>query len=432
MKKKILLSMLTVCAVTVSLLGGCGDEKGASSISTSDSENTVNPENVELELFSSKPENMQTLQGLADKFMSDNPNVVIEINAPADAGTVLKTRLTKNDLPDIIACGGDATYTELQSAGVLLDVSDEVGNIQDAYMQMLYDVNRDEEEVAYGVPYATNASGILYNADIFNELGISVPETWDELIESCEQIKAAGMTPFEFTFADNWTCLPPWNSMAPVIPDESFTEDRKVNNTTFLDTHKEVLEKYATLLQYAQDDYMGTTYADGNKAFAEGQAAMMINGNWTISEFKNTNPDLNVDMFAFPSVNEADRNTVTSGIDVLFAVSAVSDTEQQEAAKEFIRFMTENENAKQYIDEQFAFSAVEGVEQENSTVAGVKQDIADGRVSNFPDHYYPSGFDLASILSEFDLNVSNGMDLEENITQTLQNCDDQYDATNVN
>ena len=25
--------------------------------------------------------------------------------------------------------------------------------------------------------------------------------------------------PFELTFADSWTCLPPWNSMAPVIPD---------------------------------------------------------------------------------------------------------------------------------------------------------------------------------------------------------------------
>ncbi len=426
MKKKKVFSMLTVCVLTVSLLGGCGNEKSDSGSDKADSGK------VELELFSTKTENMETLQGLADKFMSDNPDVTIEINSPADAGTVLKTRLTKDDLPDIISCGGDATYTELQSAGVLVDMSDEVENIQDAYLQMLYDVNADEEEVAYGVPYATNASGILYNVDMFDELGISVPETWDELIEACETIKAAGKTPFEFTFADNWTCLPAWNSMAPVIPDASFTEDRKNNETTFLGTHEEILEKYAALLEYAQDDYMGTTYADGNKAFAEGQAAMMINGNWTISEFKNTNPDFNVDMFAFPSVNDAEKNTVTSGIDVLFAVSAQASEEQQEAAKEFIRFMVETENATQYINEQFAFSAVKGVEQEDPTVAGVKQDIADGRVSNFPDHYYPSGFDLASILSEFDLNVSNGMDLDKNIAQTLQNCDEQYDAANVN
>lgn len=154
---------------------------------------------------------------------------------------------------------------------------------------------------------------------------------------------------------------------------------------------------------------MGTTYADGNKLFAESQAAMMINGNWAISEFKNTNADFNVDMFAFPSVNDAAQNTVTSGIDVLFAVSTDSDAARQEAAKKFIRFMLEKENAQQYITEQFAFSAVEGVAQEDLTVAGVKQDIADGRVSNFPDHYYPSGFDLATILSQFALNATNGV-----------------------
>ena len=243
MKKKRLVSLLTVCTMTVSLLAGCGG--GSNDSDTSDA---GSGKKVELELFSTKTENMQTLQSLVDKFESQHEDVSIEITAPADAGTVLKTRMTKNDLPDIIACGGDATYTELQSAGMLLDMSDEVGNIQDAYLQMLYDVNKDGESVAYGVPYATNASGILYNKDMFDELGIEVPQTWDELVAACETIKAAGETPFELTFADNWTCLPPWNSMAPVIPDASFNEDRKENKTTFAETHQEVLEKYAKIL----------------------------------------------------------------------------------------------------------------------------------------------------------------------------------------
>ena len=67
----------------------------------------------------------------------------------------------------------------------------------------------------------------------------------------------------------------------------------------------------------------------------------------------------------------------------------------EEVAKEFVSFMLEPENAKMYIDDQFAFSAVKGVEQENETVAGVKEDIAAGKVANFPDHYYPSGFDTS-------------------------------------
>ena len=172
--------------------------------------------------------------------------------------------------------------------------------------------------------------------------------------------------------------MPPWNSMAPVIPAENFTDERKEGKTAFTGTHEEVLEKYLWLLDYAQDDFMGTTYTDGNAAFANGAAAMMINGNWAISEFLNTNPDMNVNMFAFPSVDEADRNTVTSGVDVLLAVSNQGDEAQQEAAKEFIRYALTPEVAQSYIDDQFAFSAVNGVEQKNETVSGVSKDIANG------------------------------------------------------
>lgn len=144
-----------------------------------------------------------------------------------------------------------------------------------------------------------------------------------------------------------------------------------------------------------------STYTDGNAAFANGSAAMMINGNWAISEFLNTNPDMNVNMFAFPSVDDESKNTVTSGVDVLFAVSNQGSEEQQEAAKEFIRYALTKDVAQEYIDDQFAFSAVNGVEQQNETVSGVAKDIANGKVSNFPDHYYPNGFDLSTILQQF-------------------------------
>ena len=112
-------------------------------------------------------------------------------------------------------------------------------------------------------------------------------------------------------------------------------------------------------------------------------------------------------------------------------MSRQGDEAQQEAAKEFIRYALTPEVAQSYIDDQFAFSAVNGVEQKNETVSGVSKDIANGKVSNFPDHYYPNGFDLSAILQQFALNKVDGMDDTENITETLQSCDEQYDAANV-
>ena len=141
------------------------------------------------------------------------------------------------------------------------------------------------------------------------------------------------------------------------------------------------------------------------------------------------NADINVDMFALPASNEKSQNYVTSGVDILLGLS--KDKANEEVAKEFVSFMLEPENAKMYIDDQFAFSAVKGVEQENETVAGVKEDIAAGKVANFPDHYYPSGFDMSALLTEMCLNYTNGMDNEENMNQFLAQCDEKYDIANV-
>lgn len=420
MKQK-LVSILLVCSMAASLLIGCGGS----------SDDAGSGDGATLELFSTKAENVEVMQSLADKFNETHEGYTIEVVAPADAGTVLKTRMAKNDMPDIIAMGGNMEYTEVQSAGMLVDLTGEefVANLQESYLQMVYDVNGDKEEAVYGVPYATNASGILYNVEKFEQLGLEIPKTWDELIAVCDAAVAAGETPFLLTYKDAWTALCPWNSMAPDLQPANFTDDRLAGTTTFAGTHEEIAEKYLTLLDYAQPDFMGLGYDDGNKAFANGEGLMMINGNWAINQYTNSNAEFKCGMFAFPASNDESVNYVTSGVDVLLAVSASS--ENVDIAKEFVAFMLEPENCQTYIDDQFAFSAVVGVEQGNETVAGVKEDIANGKVANFPDHYYPSAFDLSALLSEFAMNYKNGMDDSENIAQFLKQCDEKYDIANV-
>lgn len=420
MNKKLICTLMAG-ALLVGTVTGCG----------SSSEGESSAKGTELELFSSKAENKDILQKLVDKFNETHKDVTIKITAPADAGTVLKTRMAKNDMPDIVAMGGDNNYTEVESAGMLVDLSGEdyISTVQESYLQMVYDVNKDKEEKAYGVPYATNASGVIYNVDKFEELGLEIPKTWDEFIDVLDQIKDAGEQPLLMTYKDAWTSLCPWNSMAPDLQPEGFTDDRKEGKTTFVGTHEEIVEKYLTLLDYAQDDFMGLTYDDGNKAFANGDSVMIINGNWAINQYKSANADLNVNMFALPASNDESKNYVTSGVDVLLGVC--KDSANEDMAKEFVSFMMEPENAQTYIDDQFAFSAIKGVEQNNETVAGVKEDIANGKVANFPDHYYPSGFDLSALISEMCLNYSNGMDNQENMDQFLKQCDEKYDIANV-
>jgi raffinose/stachyose/melibiose transport system substrate-binding protein len=130
--------------------------------------------------------------------------------------------------------------------------------------------------------------------------------------------------------------------------------------------------------------------------------------------------------FALPASNDTSKNYLTSGVDVLFAIS--KNASNIDAAKKFLEYMMEPDTAQKYIDNQFAFSAIKGVTQNDKSVAGVKEDIANGKVANFPDHYYPSGFDLASITQNFAKNAQAGMDETKNINDFLAKCDKEYDA----
>ena len=140
MKGKKLTALGLAAMMGMSLLAGCS---GGSAETEKETKKTADGK-TELELLSTKAESKETLQKLVDAYNESQDKVKVTLTQPADAGTVLKTRMTKNDLPDMVAMGGDFNYAELQSAGVLVDLSGEafLDNINESYMNMLYQLNK--------------------------------------------------------------------------------------------------------------------------------------------------------------------------------------------------------------------------------------------------------------------------------------------------
>ena len=90
-----------------------------------------------------------------------------------------------------------------------------------------------------------------------------------------------------------------WNSIAPDLAPETFNEDRLKGATSFAETHQEIAEKYLELIKHGEKDILGTGYDDGNKAFANGEGVMMINGNWVLNQLTTANPDVNDSLETF-------------------------------------------------------------------------------------------------------------------------------------
>jgi len=80
---------------------------------------------VELEFFQFKPEAIQAFDEVIAGFEAENPGIHVVQNAVPDAGTAIRTRLVRNDVPDVMTLNGDFSFGELSGAGVFYDFADE-------------------------------------------------------------------------------------------------------------------------------------------------------------------------------------------------------------------------------------------------------------------------------------------------------------------
>ena len=386
---KVITTILVATSVLTTLFAGCS------------SNTTENKDKKQIVFFSNKIEAVDTYNKLVEKFEAENPDIDVVVSAPPDATTVLKTRLVKGDAPDIISLSADRSFADFVDANILEDLSGEINFsvIDPVYNQMLKDLEIESVEGIYGVPYALNASGVIYNKDIFNELGLSIPKTWDEFLELAQIVQDNGITPFYFTLKESWTSLPAWNTIAStLVSSDSF---KKVNNseTTFNELYDETSDKIMQLMKYGHSDNFGVGYNDGNTAFANGESAMYLQGSYAIPAILTVNPELNLGMFPLPASNNEEENKLVSGVDVYFAIP--KDSKNKEESIRFINFLLEEENAKTYIDEQSAFSAVEGVIQEDSRFEAFTEFFENSRVVDFQDHYYPAELPASDMVQTY-------------------------------
>ncbi len=388
-KKKLIATILVVTSMFTTVLTGCSSDA------------FVNGTKKQIVFFSNKIEAVDTYNKLVEKFENENPDIDVVVSAPPDATTVLKTRLVKGDVPDIISLSAYRSFADFVDANILEDLSDKIdfSVIDPVYNKMLKDLEIESVDGVYGVPYALNASGVIYNKDIFESLGLSIPKTWNEFLNLAQTVQDKGITPFYFTLKESWTALPPWNTISStLVSSDSF---KKVNNkeTTFNELYSETTDKVIELMKYGHSDNFGVGYNDGNTAFANGESAMYLQGSYAIPAILTVNPDLNLGMFPLPASNNEEENKLVSGVDVYFAIP--KDSKNKEESIRFINFLLEEENAKVYIEEQSAFSAIKGVKQEDSKFEAFDEFFEGSRVVDFQDHFYPAELPASDMVQTY-------------------------------
>lgn len=356
---------------------------------------------TEIVFFQFKPEAVDFFTEAAARFGEENPDVRVVVDNVPSAETAMRIRLVKEDPPDVLTFNANGTFGEFASAGVFADFSGSplLEDVTPAYVEVVQELGAGEPGAVNGIPFAANASGVLYNVELFEEHGREIPTTWTELVETAEYFEGEGIVPFYGTLADAWTAQSPMAPLTAQIQPEDFFEQRFAGETTFREGWLEAIEKEGTLYDYTQPDPAASGYEEGTRAFAAGESAMLLIGSYAIPQIRSFEPEFTVGSFALPATDDPGRTTLVSGVDVVLSASV--STPHREEVDRFLAFLLEPELVQEYAEAQVAIPALEGLSNEDPALEGVRSYIEEERIVGFTDHQFIQAVPLGPLLQQY-------------------------------
>ncbi|MFD1953170.1 ABC transporter substrate-binding protein [Paenibacillus thailandensis] len=347
-KMKRFSKLLLLPALAVAL-AACGSNSASSGESSSSGEKVT----IELAISKASQDSAFVDAELLKQF-EEQTNIKVNIQQlPSEqVTTVLQTKLAVGETPDIVQynLASAASDLNLERNFEILDNEHWVSRLQNKDV-----LSWNGHVYSFHVSQDTGMQGVVYNKDIFEELGLSVPNSYEEFVAAAEKIKAAGITPIFMPFKDNWS-INIWTSAAfadyAAKNEPTLWEDLNSNKKKWTD-----IPAFETIIQQQYDLYeKGLTNADllsdsydmAVGKFLNKEVAMMFMGDWLIQDVQNKDPNVRLGLFPIPYASDALVGASPLGGQLFIPKQA----KHIEEAKQFLDFLASKEVAQEIVNEQ--------------------------------------------------------------------------------
>ncbi|WP_020429817.1 ABC transporter substrate-binding protein [Paenibacillus riograndensis] len=370
-----------LCLGLLIILAGCGSNNAATNGASATNDGSAaaggnaGKEPVVLKLTTWNP----ISQTVVDKFQEKYPYITIEHDKVYDQfREIIRTRIVSKSDMDMLWLFPNQV-AEFSKEDVLMDITGSpwLSNYLDAAVKL-----GTVDGKTYGVPYNSQPILMFYNKTLFDQLGLSIPANWEELMAVSEKIKASGTAPMVIGSKDGWATQFITTSQFGLYQHENpdvFAQlasgDKKWTDPEFagyFDGMKELSDK-----GYLLENSVGLSYDQVAQVFKEGKAAMWPMGEWGYSE--NFDADFSTfELGAFPiPVNRGDQPLVTNLVSDNLLVG-VSWSKHQEEIKLFMEFVAQPEMAKIWSDEtKQAVTVKDGTSESYNPLAASLQPLID-------------------------------------------------------
>lgn len=375
-------------------------------------------EKVSVELLNGKPENAAVMEELIALFNSENDDVEVIMTSVPDAKKVLLTRVATDDVPDIAGIFPISQQDQImQREGVFLDITgaDCLSLVSDTVVELCQFDGRN-----YCLPITTNATALFYNTEIFARYNLEVPTTDEELWAVCDALKENGVQAFSFNDKNTASLQQQFERMVACCVDQEIPETCiKVAAGEHSFAADDNMRKFCRFLirmrEYGPADPLGMDTTQAREEFANGKAAMFIDGSWCAGEFVTINPGCPFSSAAPPMIS-VDKQVTAGNVDTALAISAK--TPKADQCMRFLEFFARQDVAQKYCEADLNPNIVKSVNYNVEQLKPINDMISAG--AYIPS---PSAIWDASLRSEIQIELQT-MLIDKDIDRFLGRFDE--------
>jgi multiple sugar transport system substrate-binding protein len=276
-------------------------------------------------------------------FEAANPDIDVVLQNFDHEGykTAIRNFLT-TDAPDLANWYAGNRMAPFVESGQFMDVTDVWDNngLNESLASAAASMTIDGKK--WGVPYTYYQWGIYYNKSVYEQVGATVPTTWDEFVANCELFKAAGIDCLTTGTSALWPAAGIFDYLDLRTNGYEYHMSLTSGQTPWTDEGvRNTFAEWAKVQPYITENHAAIDWQDAAALLVQGKAANYVMGNFAVGVFKDggmTNDTLG--FMPFPTINPDVVRAEEAPTDTIHIPSGAKNVED---AKTFLAFMAQAE-----------------------------------------------------------------------------------------
>jgi len=289
----------------------------------------------------SNPAPRAIMEGLAADFDAMHPDLTVELTVVDREAwkTQIRNSLSAN-APDVVNWYAANRMGPFVDAGLFMDITDwwDAGDFE-GLESVRGAMTMDDRQ--WGVPYTYYQWGMYYREDIFNELGLSEPATFEEEIANCQAIVDSGRACYSIGTKFLWTAGGWFDYLNMRTNGFDFHMQLALGEVAWTDDRvRETFANWRRLIDMGAfiEDHQTYSWQEALPFFVNGEATAYLMGNFVVPHLREAGlSDDQIDFYQFPAIVEGMAMGEDAPTDTFHVPAGAQNVE---AARAFLQYIT--------------------------------------------------------------------------------------------